>query len=803
MPCLAPWALGSRVRYSQCPRHPRPPPPPPPSLALPPRPTCAPPSCERPAALPVPLSFFHSSRGCPLKRSPLPNTGCAPKRNGPDDVDLAAHSESSSTTPARSPSARRTLAWHGHAFWSSVQLPSAGSPLAGLGGRVLDSSCRPFITRSPRVAPGSPPDGRFLSIRVRAPPTGSHWTTPGRLSPSHPPPRRHALLAAQYLLENKSYQCLLTTCPKMDPNAESTINPADLHNDFFGSSYFDNTLVDVDGLPAVLDSLPPSGAPSFDPTEDFANYCNQWMNTPTPPMKLEEFDTLFDLHDHSLASNTPSPSADPVFSQANSPGDFTRDKSHTGSSSPATSHDVPSQDLLNPIKVEDAWSAYYATPDALHIPQTIDTPQVHIVPDKTKTRAETQIKVQLTLDPLDQRYEYIHFPRKSLAKPKLLASADERKDIEARGEALHLELLLVCAMAVEKPERLEEALRRGRGEEPAPRRPANIPVTEVDKEDPAHPQNGGEVIICEGCKERERKRYDRKKKRAEDEDEWWEYESERVIMINEKEYKKWKDLEAGDHTHSASAKQVEFAMRIACYCRHQEEKTPAGYRVIFTFKDRLGDLVAQQASDIFLITDDHKNKDSSTELPRILTGHPSYMPPGFHPNVVPIYQYPNQFAMDQFNQAAPMSAYSQPVTPLTPLVPNFHTPISPSLEGHFPQGNTGTGPPLPPQATNQVYHQTAPMPTAFSRPPSQGYFETPMMSPSAQASPESYLTRPVSMDNFNFTAGMHYGNQGYASAPPSAVSTPISLSRPASPSWDQGPTKKKMLKPSWIVGPGY
>lgn len=255
-----------------------------------------------------------------------------------------------------------------------------------------------------------------------------------------------------------------------------------------------------------------------------------------------------------------------------------------------------------------------ATPDDIGIPGNPAAPRVWLFPDKTRTRAETQIKFQMIFDPLNERFEYIHFPRKTLAKPKHLASPEERKELDEKGGSLYLDVSLVCAAAVEQQDRLDQALRRARGDEAIPRRPAGIAISEIDKEDPAHPQNGGEILICEGCKERERKRYNRKKKRSVDDEEWWSYEDDRVIMINENEFKKWRNVErmiGCDQHFSACAKQVEFAMRVACYCRHQEAEAPVGYRIIFTFKDSTGHLFIQHTSEIFQITDDHKIKEVS------------------------------------------------------------------------------------------------------------------------------------------------------------------------------------------------
>ncbi|KAF2688831.1 hypothetical protein K458DRAFT_293231 [Lentithecium fluviatile CBS 122367] len=487
-----------------------------------------------------------------------------------------------------------------------------------------------------------------------------------------------------------------------------------------------------------------------------------------PSEALAQF---FDMHSP-VPTTTRSPSADePIFSTVNSPGDFLRDPSQT--SSPETSDDVYAADSMS---------------------QT-EAPKIFLVPDKTKTRAETQIKMQLVVDPLES-IEFIRFPRKTLAKPKHFASEEEKLETESKGGVLTMDCMLVCATAVETPEQRRAALRRAAGKEKVQRRDLKIALSELDKDDPAHPQNGGEVLICDGCKERERKRYDRKKKRTEDEEEFSKYESERVVMINEKEYKKWKDVDLVDHQFSSRAKQVEFAMRIACYCRHQEEKTPMGYRVIFTFADAKGHFVAQHLSDVFHITDDHKNKEAPETMPRPLHIPQQYGMQYPHPSnvVVPMYQYPveNQYALGPYSQ------------PQTPVMSNFQSPISP-IETAFSQA---PAPPMPqplrhpapafPQAQVPNPTTTAAQYTRHQR--GQSYFEAPMLSPTGPMPMANQIPRPQSFDNFNFnftteTQMPHQSHdQYYASAPQSAVSTPLNLSRPASPTWEQGPQKKKTLR---------
>jgi hypothetical protein len=502
-------------------------------------------------------------------------------------------------------------------------------------------------------------------------------------------------------------------------------------------------------------------------TEDASEYDN-FLNTPysTPA---------------SNTSNTPSQHGDMIFSNANSPGDYTRDQSQT--SSPEANNDVP--------KYANDYAS--TNDDSIAIPQSVDPLKVQILFDKTKTRAETQIKTLLVISPLSRQTQWIRFPRHTLSKSKQLASQEEIEANEKHNSAIRVELTLVCATAVDKPQDLNRALRRAREEEPTPRRARGTQVSEIEKDDPAHPQNGGAVVICEGCKERERKRYDRKKKRNQDEEnEWTNYEDDRIIMINEKEFKRLQDVEP-EATNGADAKKVEFAMRITCYCRHQEEKSPMGYKVIFTFKDSHGTVLAQQVSEIIQITDDHKNR----ELPVVESIRtdlniqvPGQQEPLSAQYTVPLYSY---------SSGPVYGMYSQPTTP---VMPQFQSPLS-STEGYYPQSASAA---VPSQATHQSAFTFNAGPIAAPTPaPSyanhqryQSYSTTPMLSPTEQFSAQTGypLVRPHSMDNFSVAFGnMAYPtqqntyNHNFASQPPSR-----NVSRPASPSWDQGPSRSKKMR---------
>lgn len=175
----------------------------------------------------------------------------------------------------------------------------------------------------------------------------------------------------------------------------------------------------------------------------------------------------------------------------------------------------------------------------------------------------------------------MHLPTETIAKAKFLA-----KDNLKSPDTLELSAMLVCSSAMEKAENKIHALklaREGLRTGDKPRRSSTGDTKkgiEVDPEDPNAPVNGGPVLICDNCVSRERKRAGRKKaKKQEDEERWYEFERDRIIMFNTQEYLDFhpptpaKEQLFYDPTgFSPEALQVDAPMRIVCYCRHQQEK---------------------------------------------------------------------------------------------------------------------------------------------------------------------------------------------------------------------------------------
>ncbi|KAJ5578111.1 uncharacterized protein N7459_007075 [Penicillium hispanicum] len=234
-------------------------------------------------------------------------------------------------------------------------------------------------------------------------------------------------------------------------------------------------------------------------------------------------------------------------------------------------------------------------------------PVLTVHPTSLKSRVETQIPIRLTLSPLPAGVKKLRLPSHTISKLKFLAPPST----EQSPDTLHLYTSLVCTSAMQDREKLKRALARTRGER-------YQSSTNVEEE---RPLDGGDVKICGGCIQRERKRASRKKQRKPEEDELFQKDEEkRVVVFNTSEIKEWteppKNATSGYNEMPPAppgSMQVELPMRIACYCRHQNEKL--GFQVIFTVKDHLDNVVAQAITNSIMITDDHKTQAPSAPPP--------------------------------------------------------------------------------------------------------------------------------------------------------------------------------------------
>ncbi|PON22846.1 hypothetical protein TGAM01_v208326 [Trichoderma gamsii] len=230
--------------------------------------------------------------------------------------------------------------------------------------------------------------------------------------------------------------------------------------------------------------------------------------------------------------------------------------------------------------------------------------ELKIYPTPTKSRVETQIPIKMALNPLPPGITKLHLPPHTISKPKLMAKPAAQRS----PDTLELFVSLVCTSAMEQKEARERALER------AATNPQDY-LPDLD-DDENSPQRGGEVRICAGCITRERKRAARKKVKKPEEDRLWSAdEHRRVVVFNTSEIKDWQPISALDNngrpeqSRHARAMQVDAPMRIACYCRHHNEK--AGFNVIFTIKDWKDKVIAQAMSKPIMITDDHKTNSTT------------------------------------------------------------------------------------------------------------------------------------------------------------------------------------------------
>lgn len=243
-------------------------------------------------------------------------------------------------------------------------------------------------------------------------------------------------------------------------------------------------------------------------------------------------------------------------------------------------------------------------------------PILSVNPTSLKSRVETQIPIKMTLFPFPPGATKLRLPTHTVSKPKFLAKPETQKS----DEILELTTSLVCTSAMQDPQKRDRAFARARGEEVgrlAVSTPGSSTDSPLSKDDEDKPLDGGEVRICTGCIQRERKRASRKKQKKPDEDELFQKDEERrVIVFNTNELKDWAEptknlppgvpgaIDPAQPVFPTGAMQVDLPMRIACYCRHQNEKI--GFQVIFTVKDHTGKAIAQAMTNSIMITDDHK-----------------------------------------------------------------------------------------------------------------------------------------------------------------------------------------------------
>ncbi|WFC93863.1 hypothetical protein MBRA1_000488 [Malassezia brasiliensis] len=141
---------------------------------------------------------------------------------------------------------------------------------------------------------------------------------------------------------------------------------------------------------------------------------------------------------------------------------------------------------------------------------------------------------------------------------------------------------------------------------------------------PPHAQ----VYVCNNCRERERKRADRKKSKKLYSSAAPTEEEVRALGIDvdapnalelamermgEEERKHAVLFNCGDYIDFHDGEAI-ISTRITCYCRHHREKV--GFRIVFTLRNQLGEFVATGSTPPIMIMDDHKSVTQTSAMPR-------------------------------------------------------------------------------------------------------------------------------------------------------------------------------------------
>lgn len=390
--------------------------------------------------------------------------------------------------------------------------------------------------------------------------------------------------------------------------------------------------------------------------------------------------------------------------------------------------------------------------------------ELRIMPTPLKSRVETQIPIKMTLSPLPPGVTKLHLPAHTISKPKLLTKPPP----ERSPDTLELFVTLVCTSAMELPGMKQKALERA----------TKLPQGYLpEQDDEFSPQNGGDVRICQGCITRERKRAARKKIKKPDEEKLWSLDEERrVIVFNTLELKEWQPLSGvldpsgrPETVVSNRAMQIDAPMRIACYCRHHNEKM--GFNVIFTIKDFRDRVIAQAMSNPIMITDDHKTHpmaqpSSQPTMSETVTTSTVPVPPMDATSLVPPVQSPTSFRMSPSSgdmTAAPRNGSYPPSTSgkTTPTMSTCTAPgralsrsASPSQGGPAKKRKSSGSGSRVPNGLAMTRLETSPPP---------GSQTTSTQLSTAATSPFSPHTGPFQLEQM---FGQHNGQQPFANGPP-------------------------------------
>ena len=419
------------------------------------------------------------------------------------------------------------------------------------------------------------------------------------------------------------------------------------------------------------------------------------------------------------------------------------------------------------------------------------SPTLTIHPTHFKSRVETQVPIRLYLHPMPPGVTKLHLPPYAISKPKLMANPAPAKS----PDTLELTAMLVCASAMEREGKLQQAFARAAGHPESSSHVTGSPTTSsssssssggsspVDGRVHDKRLDGADVRICTRCIDRERKRAARKKNWSLEEQEiFGRDEHLRVIVFNTTEIKDWQSISPNSGKDApragtppevpGDAMQVNLPMRIACYCRHHNEKQ--GFRVIFTLKDHRGALVAQAITTSIMITDDHKTHPMpptfSTQPPVAVSAGPGVPPTGLVADPLP----PHMNGLPIRTPVPHQATHPNPAETILPQSASFAS-LATSGFGHAPVANV-----IP----FRLSHSSSDL-TSLRRGEGPGTQTAATATATAAAAAAAAAAA---------TAAAAHTREGWRSKPPSVSSRSSNPSRQASPT-PMGPASKRR-KPS-------
>ncbi|KAI5282914.1 hypothetical protein KEM52_003546 [Ascosphaera acerosa] len=216
---------------------------------------------------------------------------------------------------------------------------------------------------------------------------------------------------------------------------------------------------------------------------------------------------------------------------------------HMADGSPATAASASASPFPTLDYTVNAEQSMQQQPSQTHtLLSAPSTPLLIVHPTSTKSRVETQIPIKLTLSPVPPGVKKLRLPRHSVSKFKFLAKPGTPRS----PDVLELSANVVCTSTMQDPAKLQRALARARGQPHTSPRPDADADADADADtdtDPGTgtgtgngtaddpPLSGGDVKICANCIKRERKRANRKKQRKPEEEEIFQRDEEKRIIV--------------------------------------------------------------------------------------------------------------------------------------------------------------------------------------------------------------------------------------------------------------------------------